>query len=426
MKKRNSRILMALVIIALIGSAFPHVKETVEIRSETRKWVEKWEERVETPAETKMPELAKAKRVPKEIKQNQTLDLAGSPWVVNSHVVIHEGATLSVEPGVEIFIAPMADIQVYGKILVRGEQENPVRLTSYSKQTEDAWAGIFIRSDQPSEFKYAKFENSRYGARLVYSSSSWEHCTFNSVREICSGFKSNFSFKACMFDYREYIGSGNINVMKFYKGFAQVEDSDFFAPNSDYKVDGIDADYMSSAVFRGNRFFGGKCENSDAIDIGHGSTNIIIENNLIVGFIDKAISVGEKAQATISNNVIVGCAIGVGVKDSGRASITRTTFDQNDYAVKAYEKVPGLGGGDVKVDSSVMTRSKKSPVEADALSSIKVSKTLCDSQLLPGDNNVQGVPEFEDVLNRKYNLKTIHGISGSKLEISAVEFGAKL
>jgi hypothetical protein len=165
------------------------------------------------------------------------------------------------------------------------------------------------------------------------------------VREICSDYKSSLTFDKCLFDYRAFSGGGNINVMKFYKGDLQVENSDFFTPDSDYKVDGIDADYVKHAVIRGNRFFGGKCKNSEAIDIGHGRRNIIIENNLIVGFVDKGVSVGENAEALVNNNVIANCAIGVGVKDSARVTITKTTFYKNDYAVKSYEKVAGKGGG---------------------------------------------------------------------------------
>lgn len=373
-----------------------------------------------------LPELAHAKKVPEKITQDQSLSLALSPWVIRSHVIIQEGATLSIEPGVEIFSAPSADIQVYGRILASGNKDQPIRLRAYSDNQADAWAGIFIRSDEPSEFKYVNFKNSKYGARLVYASASWNHCSFKNVREICSGYKSDFRFKDCLFDYRGYAGSGNINVMKFYKGFAQIEDCEFFCPDSDYKVDGIDADYMSRAIIRGNRFFGGKCENSDAIDIGHGSRNIVIENNLIVGFADKAISVGEKAEAFVNNNVITDCAIGVGVKDSGRVTITKTTFYRNDYAVKSYEKVPGLGGGYAQIDSSIIALSQKSPVEADALSTIEISNSLCDSQLLPGNNNYQGTPRFEDVAGHNFNLKGIDALPGAQLPPSPGDFGAKL
>ncbi len=426
MKKTYTRIILALVIIAVAIAAFPVIKKSVEIRSETRKWNEKWVDRPEKPSARNLPKLAHASRIPESIEQDQVLNREDSPWFIDSHLIIQKGVTLSIEPGVEIFIAPRADIQVYGRILASGEKDHTIHLRAYSNNETDAWAGLFIRSDEPSEFKYVDFENSRYGARLVFASASWDHCTFKNVREICSGYKSDLFYESCLFDYRDYTGGGNINVMKFFKGFAQIENSEFFCPASDYKVDGIDADYMSHAIIRGNRFFGGKCENSDAIDIGHGSRNIVIENNLIVGFIDKGISVGEKAEAVVNNNVIADCAIGVGVKDSARATITKTTFYRNKYAVKCYEKTPGRGGGYAKIDRAIIALSQTSPIEADALSSIETSNTLCDSQLIPGNNNVQGIPEFEDPTKQKFNLKTIYAASGEQFTSPTDTFGAKL
>jgi hypothetical protein len=295
----------------------------------------------------------------------------------------------------------------------------------YTDSKSDAWAGIFIRSEENSEFKHVDFENSTYGARLVFAAASWEHCTFKNVREVCSGYKSNLSFIQCLFDYREYSGKGNINVMKFYQGFARIEGSDFFCPGSDYKVDGIDTDYVSGAVIKGNRLFGGKCDNSDAIDIGGGSRNIVIENNLIVGFVDKGISVGEKSEVFINNNVIADCAIGVGVKEGARAIIVKTTFYQTGHAVKAYEKIPGDGGGHAEVSFSVIVASRNPPFVVDSLSSIEVSNTLCDNQLLPGRDNGQGTPAFEDVEKYNFNFKNVHALSLNSSYMSGM-FGAKL
>lgn len=119
---------------------------------------------------------------------------------------------------------------------------------------------------------------------------------------------------------------------------------------------------MQNAVIRETRFFGGKCQNSEAIDIGHGSRNIVIEDNLIVGFVDKDVSVGEKVEALLNNNVIANCAIGVGVRESARTTITKTTLYKNDYAVKSYEKVAGKGGGYAKLDSFLIELSQNAPI----------------------------------------------------------------
>jgi hypothetical protein len=426
MKKSHFLILLVLAITAIVSISFPHIKKAVEIRSETRKWHEKWADRAAVPLAEKFPSLAQASKVAESIEQDLSLTLAESPWVINSHLIIGKEATLNIEPGVEVFIAPGADIQVYGRILASGTSELPIRLRAYSDNEPDSWAGLFFRSDLPSEFKHVDFDNSSYGARLVFATVSWDHCTFQNVREICSGYKSSLTFDNSLFDYRDFSGGGNINVMKFYQGDLQVENSVFFTPDSDYKVDGIDADYVKHAVIRGNRFFGGKCQNSDAIDIGHGSRNIIIENNLIVGFVDKGVSVGEKAEALVNNNVIANCAIGVGVKDSARVTITNTTFYKNDYAVKSYEKVAGKGGGYAKLDNSLIALSQNAPIEVDALSSIEVSNTLCDSQRLPGKNNSQGTAAFKDIAQYDFNVTSLLTKAGAQASPPPDTYGAKL
>jgi len=50
-------------------------------------------------------------------------------------------------------------------------------------------------------------------------------------------------FKDCLIDYKDYSGQANINVLKFQKSSVRVEDCTIYCPDSDYKVDGIDADY---------------------------------------------------------------------------------------------------------------------------------------------------------------------------------------
>ena len=416
MKKKSIILFSSLVLIGLVAVFFPSIKKFSEIRSETRKWNEKWLDHSKIPVDLGVPELgATGHVVPSDIKEDMVLGLAGSPWRIESTVIVHAGATVLVEPGVEVWIAPLADLQVFGRIMAGGTVDRTIHFRAYSNSLSAAWAGMFFRSDVLSEFNHVVFENSQYGAKGVFATVEWNQCVFKNVREICSGFRSRFVYDGCLFDYRDYDGSGNINVMKFYRGFARIENSEFFCPNSDNKVDGIDADYMDQAIIRGNRIWAGECPNSDAIDLGHGSRDILIENNLIVGFMDKGISVGEKAHALIHNNVIANCSMGVGVKDSASAVITNTTFYRNAHAVECYEKVPGLGGGHVEVDRSITVESRIAPQRIDALSEARYTNTLCDQELLEGAHNVQGSVVFEDAEAFNFKVKEVRDASGSLL-----------
>ena len=120
--------MLGLIIIVVASTTFPAIKKSIEIHSETRKWNEKWADRVEAVSKANLEEFAHAKKVPANVTQDLSLSLADSPWVIDSHVTIQEGVTLSIEPGVEIFIAPRADIQVYGRIIALGEAARKIRL----------------------------------------------------------------------------------------------------------------------------------------------------------------------------------------------------------------------------------------------------------------------------------------------------------
>jgi hypothetical protein len=344
-------------------------------------------------------------------------------------VAIPSGVTLTIEAGSEIFIGSRHYLTVEGRILAMGTTENPVRLSAYSSAEADKWAGILIINTRtPSIFQHVAFENSYYGARLVHAAATWTACSFRNVREICSAFKTETVFKDCLIDYKDYPGYANINVFKFQKSSVRMEDCSIHCPDSDYKVDGIDADYLEKGVFRGNRFYGGICPGADAIDIGQGSRNILIENNIITDFVDKGISIGEGADAVINNNIIARCAMGVGIKDSAQAKITHSTFYGNDYAVKCYEKVRGLGGGHAEIDRCIIAGSRKAPFETDEKSTICFTNTLCDQQLLPGENNLQATPKFEDIGRNRFNCTGITRVDGTSAgcQLSGAAVGANI
>ena len=173
---------------------------------------------------------------------------------------------------------------------------------------------------------------------------------------------------------------------------------------------------MIEGVFRGNRLYGGACPGADAFDIGRGSRNVLLEDNIISDFVDKGISVGEGAELTARNNVISGCAMGIGVKDGALARVTRTTFYSNDYAARCYEKVAGQGGGHAELEDCIIADCKIAPYMIADNSSISFTRTLCDQQLLPGENNLQGTPDFEDVTGGLFNCTGITMADGTTRE----------
>ena len=430
LSKSRRRFLISLGLLGFTGIFYRPVYRYLEVRGQTQEWADKWHKSSDTEdAASKTLPPENGNRVPTLIEKDLTLSKAGSPWVIDKDVMVQEGVTLTIEAGSEVFFGKENYITVNGRILARGDSKNPISLRAYSNAGKDRWAGILlIQTSAPSVFQYVEFENSYYGFRLVHAAGTWVSCAFRNVRDACSGFKSEMVFKNCLIDYKNYTGSGNINVLKFYKGTAHVEGCTIYNPNSDFKVDGIDADKLVKGVFRGNRLYGGICPGADAIDIGVGSHNILIENNIITDFVDKGVSVGEGAEVVINNNIIVRCAMGIGVKDSAHAKVTNTTFYGNDYAVKCYEKVSGEGGGHAEVNNCIIASSRKAPFEIDKKSSINFTNTLCDQQLLPGKGNLQAAAKFEDIEKDQFNCISITH-SGSTIKgcsLSGVSLGANI
>jgi len=409
------RLLIGLGLLGVTGILYNPVYRYLEARSMTRDWQEKWQKASATlPDQDIISPPANASRLPPRIDKDLILTRKSSPWFIDTNLTIPAGVTLTLEAGTQILIQRNSYIKVNGRILAKGEPGNPVSLRGNSMAEADKWAGmLIINTDTPSIFRHVDFENCYYGARIVLAAAEWNACSFRNVREICSSYKSDTTFHSCLVDYRNYPGSGNINVFKFHKGVALMEGCHVHCPDSDYKVDGIDADYMIRGVFRGNRLYGGVCPGADAIDVGRRSRNILIEDNIITDFVDKGISVGEKAEVTVNNNIISGCVMGIGVKDRARARVTRTTFYGNDYAAECYEKVVGHGGGDAELENCIIANCKIAPYKVDDNSSIRFTRTLCDQLLLPGDENLQGIPDFEDAAGGRLNCKGINLADGT-------------
>lgn len=77
------------------------------------------------------------------ITTDTTWSLAGSPYEVQFDTQVFPGATLIVEPGVEVRFAQQAMLDVRGKILATGTISNPILFTG-STQTPGWWDGIHI------------------------------------------------------------------------------------------------------------------------------------------------------------------------------------------------------------------------------------------------------------------------------------------
>ena len=180
-----------------------------------------------------------------------------------------------------------------------------------------------------------------------------------------------------------------------------------FIGNTAVDTDAIDFDDVVNGVIRNNRIHAFRGPNSDGIDVGEGCVNLLISGNRVYNNSDKGISVGQASTTRIEKNLIVGCVLGIGIKDQDSfATVDQNTFVGNDVAIAVYEKNLGDGGGGAVATNNIFSRSKDAPVTVDSLSSLSASYSMSDTVPVAGLNNLLQDPVFTDPGRYDFSLVT--------------------
>jgi len=89
---------------------------------------------------------------------------------------------------------------------------------------------------------------------------------------------------------------------------------------------------------------------------------------------------------------------------------------------------PRTGWGHAEIDRCIIAYSQEAPFKIDSKSSILFTNTLCDQQLLPGAENRQGAPEFEDIQRNRFNCSGIVWADGTtaSCRLSGTLIGASI
>jgi hypothetical protein len=82
-------------------------------------------------------------------------------------LVIREGVTVTVEPGTEVLVQPGTenDIEVRGRLLVRGIPEKPVRFDTAGGCAAGPWGGIRFLKGSTGAFEHARLRCAPGGVR---------------------------------------------------------------------------------------------------------------------------------------------------------------------------------------------------------------------------------------------------------------------
>ncbi len=118
-------------------------------------------------------ETIKGKRIGGQIRQDTTLSLQESPYILTRDLEILPDVKLAIEPGVVVKVAAYSGIIVRGNFHAIGEKDKPIKFTSLKKGSK--WDGIQLKDesfDYDSEdliegfgciIKYCEIENAVIG-----------------------------------------------------------------------------------------------------------------------------------------------------------------------------------------------------------------------------------------------------------------------
>jgi CotH protein/parallel beta helix pectate lyase-like protein len=303
-------------------------------------------------------------------------------------VIIPAGVRLVISPGATLQLGPGVSIFCFGSITAKGTEADPILLDPL--ESGKPWGVLAsIRSGAASTFTHVS-TNLSSEARV------------NGI--FCSGgiavHGGDAVFQRCTFARAR--GDDALNVKN---GKAIIRGCRFIRNSSD----AIDLDnctgVVERSVFNNN--------NGDGIDLSW--SHIVIRENTILRCADKGISVGEQSTPLIYDNLILGCAYGVAVKDMSRAMVLFTTFQENKIAIGLYQKKRAFGGARADVANCVFYRDK-AVLLSDPQSEAKVSACLS-----------QGVPETDGVTDTKLDFIDQDDLRLKKTSIpSDYELGSEL
>lgn len=334
-----------------------------------------------------------------------TLRLSESPYIANSSITIENGCYLKVEPGVEIRMGDSTFLIIRGKVDFTGTASQPIHI--HAKNSD--WGIIYLDNtgpDQKSTFKHVTIEDATIGPHgNTQQDTAFQVAAIsgsNSLAEIdhCH-FKNNLM---CLY----FFGCDNTLIKNSRFDSSNVGEKIHVEMSDTFRLDSctfyftagigdvIDFDGSKMATISNNHIYGG---DSDGLDIGNsdstGCDGVFISGNFIFGMGDKGISPGERCtNIHIDHNIITGCNYGISAKGGAEVFADHNTLYANRVGLRSCNCLAGWGSGNMTITNSIIAASIDSTWTVDQTSTLTISYSLSDIDLIPGTGNSQGNPMF--------------------------------
>lgn len=337
---------------------------------------------------------------------NTTLT-AATPYTLSEDLIVPPNVTLTLGAGVVFNMPAGCNLRVQGSLQIQGTDLAPVQFLG---RNGERWGGISFESPTAtSNLVHLIIRGATRGFDPIKYPSAISSLNASIVMDYVDIDQSEGPIFArngsTILRYSRLHTPYTGDCINVKGGYAETRDSVFMGNNAP-DTDAIDYDGVTGGIISNNRIYRFQGPNSDGVDVGEACANLIVEGNLVYFNSDKGISVGQGSTATIRRNLVVGCVLGVGVKDTGSvATIDQNTFVDCDNGVNVYEKNFGAGGGTATVENTIFSKCSLTTVAADSLSNATVIWSLSDTVAMAGNGNQLADPQFLDPSVLNYQLK---------------------
>lgn len=122
-----------------------------------------WTNRLASPDFTNESNLHTPRNVigtylPPDIDQDTILTPDNNPVIITNNTLIHQSATLTIQPGTNLYFSEFAHLSVNGNLQIKGATQNPITLTSNEiNPANQTWNGIIINPGGHANLNHSNF-----------------------------------------------------------------------------------------------------------------------------------------------------------------------------------------------------------------------------------------------------------------------------
>ena len=259
-------------------------------------------------------------------------------YELGTSVVLPTGS-LSVKEGADIKALPGAQLILLTDTWLKGSEQNPIKISG------ENWKGINSRSSKLT-MENVQLSGALNAVKSHGGTVEVNNCSFTKISRSCfsGNHGSEMTINNSVIEFQEEIGNINVNMISVRGGVLNLTNSILKCPKTARKIDCVDLGECKSGNVEGNVFIGTDLKDTDGVDLDGKTANVTVSNNLIYGFDDKAVSVGDFSSCKVFNNVFANCGTGIGVKDGSAVDANNNTYLNIGIGIRCYvEKIKDDG-----------------------------------------------------------------------------------